>query len=157
MTAVLALSNNDVFAVDGGIPWHLPHDLKFFKANTWGGTVVMGRKTWDSIPRRFRPLPHRVNVVLTRGIDDIPGATNIRFLEEAPANAYWIGGKQVLDTAFKLKMIHTIVLTRVHAHIEGAHMQCVKLPRSRLVFRSRVFPPDDKHAYAYHFEIRSLL
>ena len=54
-----------VIGRDGGLPWHLPSDMKHFRELTTGGTVVMGRRTWESIPERFRPLPERRNIVLS--------------------------------------------------------------------------------------------
>ena len=153
MTAVLALSTNNVFAVDNKLPWHIPHDLQFFKANTWGGTCVMGRRTWESLPRRFRPLPGRRNIVLTHtaNIDNVETA---QMPEEIPKNAYWIGGKAVLDEAFCAKRIHTIVLTRVHVKIHAPNALKIYLPPSRPVYRSRVF---ENNGYTYHFEIRAVL
>jgi dihydrofolate reductase len=64
---IWAQSRDGVIGVDGGLPWQLPEDLQHFRSLTMGGTVVMGRRTWDSLPSKFRPLPGRRNVVLTRG------------------------------------------------------------------------------------------
>ncbi|PZE35022.1 dihydrofolate reductase [Curtobacterium sp. MCPF17_031] len=66
---VWARSTDGVIGADGGIPWHVPEDLAHFRAVTGSGTVVMGRRTWESLPERFRPLPGRRNVVLTRDPD----------------------------------------------------------------------------------------
>jgi dihydrofolate reductase len=63
---IWAQAANGVIGADGGIPWHLPEDLALFRRLTTGTTVLMGRRTWESLPQRFRPLPHRRNVVLTR-------------------------------------------------------------------------------------------
>jgi dihydrofolate reductase len=62
---VAALSQNGVYAEGGKIPWHIPEDLKHFKALTEGHTVVMGRNTWESLPEKFCPLPNRDNIVIT--------------------------------------------------------------------------------------------
>ena len=62
---VWARSTNGVIGADGGMPWHVPEDLAHFRQVTGDATVVMGRRTWDSLPERFRPLPGRRNVVLT--------------------------------------------------------------------------------------------
>ena len=62
---VWAQARNGVIGADGGLPWHLPEDLALFRRLTMGSTVVMGRRTWESLPDRFRPLPGRTNVVLT--------------------------------------------------------------------------------------------
>lgn len=63
---VWARTASGVIGADGGIPWHVPEDLAHFRQVTGAGVVVMGRRTWDSLPPRFRPLPGRRNVVLTR-------------------------------------------------------------------------------------------
>lgn len=63
---IWAQSANRVIGRDGGMPWHVPEDLKHFKQETLGVPVIMGRKTWESLPERFRPLPGRTNIVLTR-------------------------------------------------------------------------------------------
>jgi dihydrofolate reductase len=66
VSLVVAYARNRVIGRDGGLPWHLPSDMKHFRELTTGGTVVMGRKTYASIPDRFRPLPQRRNIVLSR-------------------------------------------------------------------------------------------
>ena len=63
---IFARARNGVIGRDNQMPWHLPEDLAHFKATTLGQPVIMGRKTWDSLPPRFRPLPGRLNVVITR-------------------------------------------------------------------------------------------
>jgi dihydrofolate reductase len=63
---VVAYARNRVIGRDGGLPWHLPSDMQHFRELTVGGTVVMGRKTYASIPDKFRPLPGRRNIVLSR-------------------------------------------------------------------------------------------
>jgi dihydrofolate reductase len=66
VSLVVAYARNRVIGRDGGLPWHLPSDMKHFRELTTGGTVVMGRKTYASIPDKFRPLPGRRNMVLSR-------------------------------------------------------------------------------------------
>ena len=63
---IFARAANGVIGLDGAMPWHLPEDMVHFKRMTMGWPVIMGRKTWDSLPPRFRPLPGRSNVVVTR-------------------------------------------------------------------------------------------
>lgn len=79
-----AQAHDGVIGRDGGMPWHVPEDLAHFKAVTLGSAVVMGRRTWESFPERFRPLPGRRNIVLTR--DDAwesDGAERARSLDDA--------------------------------------------------------------------------
>lgn len=66
---IFARAANGVIGKDNGMPWHLPEDLAHFKRLTLASPVIMGRKTWDSLPPRFRPLPGRRNIVITRQID----------------------------------------------------------------------------------------
>jgi dihydrofolate reductase len=66
VSLVVAYARNGVIGRDGDLPWHLPSDMKHFRELTTGGTVVMGRKTYASIPEKFRPLPRRRNIVLSR-------------------------------------------------------------------------------------------
>src|SRR5690606_3303315 len=63
---IWAEAHGGVIGAGGGMPWHVPEDLAHFKETTLGTAVVMGRKTWDSLPERFRPLPGRENIVITR-------------------------------------------------------------------------------------------
>jgi len=66
VSLVVAYARNRVIGRDGGLPWHLPSDMRHFRELTTGGAVVMGRKTYASIPEKFRPLPQRRNIVLSR-------------------------------------------------------------------------------------------
>ncbi|MGF2948294.1 dihydrofolate reductase [Microbacterium alcoholitolerans] len=66
---IWAEAHGGVIGASGGMPWHVPEDLAHFKEVTLGAPVVMGRKTWDSLPERFRPLPGRENIVITRQQD----------------------------------------------------------------------------------------
>ena len=66
-------------------PWHLPEDLQHFKTTTMGAPVIMGRRTWDSLNPKFRPLPGRRNIVLSRSVSDFPGAESATSLEAALA------------------------------------------------------------------------
>lgn len=87
MKAVVAMSQNRVIGRDGGIPWHLPEDFKWFKELTTGGIVLMGRRTFWSLPK---PLPNRTNVVFTRGPKAL--ANNPNFVEKCgkpPVVSYW--------------------------------------------------------------------
>jgi dihydrofolate reductase len=81
---VWARSTDGVIGVDGTLPWHLPEDLAHFRRVTDGALVVMGRRTWASLPERFRPLPGRVNVVLSRSPGlELAGATVVADVEAA--------------------------------------------------------------------------
>jgi len=98
---IWAQSTSGVIGRDGAIPWHLPEDLARFKTLTMGHTVVMGRRTWDSLPERFRPLPGRRNVVLTRNRDfAAPGADVVGSIDDAIDEQTWvIGGSEIYHLA----------------------------------------------------------
>lgn len=103
---IYARAGNGVIGKDGAMPWHLPEDLAHFKQLTQGCPVVMGRKTWDSLPPKFRPLPGRTNIVITRQADwQAEGAQRAGNLEEAlllagPAPEVWVmGGAQIYAQA----------------------------------------------------------
>ena len=98
---IWAQSTSGVIGRDGTIPWHLPEDLARFKKVTTGHTVVMGRRTWDSLPARFRPLPGRRNVVLTRNSGfEAPGAEVFGSIDDAIDDQTWvIGGSEIYHLA----------------------------------------------------------
>jgi len=117
---VVAIADNGVIGKDGAIPWRIPEDMKRFKAITMGHTVVMGRKTWDSLPKK--PLPGRVNVVVTRQKDwQADGAVTAGSLGQATAGTSGtvmvIGGAEIYERA--LPLASRIELTEVHRAFEG--------------------------------------
>lgn len=115
---VVAIADNGVIGNNGLIPWRISDDMKRFKALTLGHTVVMGRKTWDSLPRK--PLPGRLNVVVTRQKDwQAEGAVVAHSLDEAMASGavMVIGGAEIYQRA--LPLATRIELTEVHNDVEG--------------------------------------
>jgi dihydrofolate reductase len=119
-----AQSRNGVIGHGGSLPWHLPEDLAHFKRTTMGAPVIMGRKTWDSLPPRFRPLPGRRNIVITRDAQwHADGAERAGSLDEAlalgaGAETIWVtGGAEVFRLA--LPRAHVAVVTQIDADFEG--------------------------------------
>ena len=112
VTLILAMAENGVIGKDGAIPWHISDDLKRFKALTLGKRIVMGRKTWDSLPRK--PLPGRDNIVVTRDASwRAEGAIAVTGLEQALTDAAMvIGGAEIYRAA--LPSASRIELTEVH-------------------------------------------
>jgi dihydrofolate reductase len=104
LSLIWAQSSSGVIGRDNGIPWRLPEDMARFKELTMGHTVIMGRLTWESLPAKFRPLPGRRNVVVTRQADYMAeGAEVVRSLEDAPLDDAWvIGGSQIYGLALPL-------------------------------------------------------
>ncbi len=134
---VLAMADNGVIGAAGAIPWRLPEDMKRFKALTMGKPIVMGRKTWESFPKR--PLPGRTNIVITRDASyAAPGALVVHSLEDAlakaraenPSEAAIVGGAEIYKAA--LPLATRIELTEVHVEAQGdAHLP----PFDRAVWR----------------------
>lgn len=121
---IYARARNGVIGKDGVLPWHLPEDLAHFRKVTMGAPVIMGRKTWESLPERFRPLPGRRNIVVTRQPGWFaPGAETAHSLEhavahcESEAHAWVIGGAEIFLHALPLAQI--VELTEIDADFEG--------------------------------------
>jgi dihydrofolate reductase len=121
---IFARAANGVIGHNNTLPWHLSEDLAHFKRTTLGCPVIMGRKTWDSLPPKFRPLPGRLNVVVTRQADwQAEGALCAHSLLEAMAlcpqesDAWVIGGAEIYAQAQPLAS--TAVVTEIDADFEG--------------------------------------
>jgi dihydrofolate reductase len=121
---IYARARNGVIGQNNQMPWHLPEDLAHFKRITLGQPVIMGRKTWDSLPARFRPLPGRLNIVVTRQLDwQAEGALRANSIEDAmrlcgDAPDCWImGGAEIYRQAEPLAC--TAVVTEIDADFEG--------------------------------------
>jgi dihydrofolate reductase len=121
---IFARARNGVIGKDNAMPWRLPEDLAHFKAKTMGAPVIMGRRTWDSIPPKFRPLPGRRNIVVTRQGDwQAGGAERAGSLEEAIAlcgsapDAWVTGGAGLFTDA--LPFASTVEVTEIEIDVEG--------------------------------------
>ena len=121
---IFARASNGVIGRDGQLPWHLPEDLAHFKRTTLGCPVIMGRKTWDSLPPKFRPLPGRLNIVVTRQPHwQAEGAVRAGSLAEAlaacadNADAWVIGGAEIYAQA--LPLARSAVVTEIDADFDG--------------------------------------
>ncbi len=122
ISLVVAVSKNGVIGRDGGLPWHISSDLKRFKEITMGKPIIMGRKTWESLPKK--PLPGRHNIVLTKQVKDLgEGAEIVRTIDEAKAlvagapEVCVIGGGEIYRQF--LPHAHRIYLTEVELEVEG--------------------------------------
>jgi dihydrofolate reductase len=122
---IVAASENNCIGKNNDLPWKLPTDLKRFKELTTGHIVVMGRKCWESIPEKFRPLPNRTNVVITRNSEYVADGAEVRnnLLEALNEFAYGsdevfvIGGAEIYKEAFPYA--NKLYLTRVMAEVDG--------------------------------------
>ncbi len=128
---IWAQTNTGVIGADGGMPWHLPEDMAHFKRVTTGHPVVMGRKTWESFPDKFRPLPDRTNIVVTRqegwgSTPEASGAVVLDSLDEALVEAQFspggsevwvIGGGQIFEQA--MEHCNVAVVTVINTDVAG--------------------------------------
>jgi dihydrofolate reductase len=121
---VAAVARGGVIGRDGTVPWRLPEDMARFREMTMGHPVVMGRRTWDSLPKRFRPLPGRRNVVVTRNASwSAGGAERAGSLAEAlelvagADRVSVIGGGEIYEAA--LPRADELVLTEVDLSVDG--------------------------------------
>ncbi|MBK1612759.1 diacylglycerol kinase [Rubrivivax gelatinosus] len=124
LVLVAAVARNGVIGRGGVMPWHLPEDLAHFRRTTQGLPVLMGRRTWESLPERFRPLPGRRNIVVTRQAGwAAPGAevaaspdAALALVADAP-RACIIGGGELYATL--LPRVDELVLTEIDADFDG--------------------------------------
>ncbi len=151
ISIVAAVSENGVIGRDGGLPWRLPADTKFFKELTTGHTVIMGRKTWDEIAR---PLRHRRNIVITRNVTwsaegaeragSFPAALE---LAGGEAQIFVIGGAEIYRQA--LPIVDRMYLTHVHALVEGdTHFPVWDAADWRVESEQR-FEPDERNVHGF--------
>ena len=150
--ALVAMADNGVIGRDHGLPWHLPDDLKRFKAITLGHSVLMGRRTFESIGKA---LPGRRNLVLTRNPAwNAPGCETVTSVDAALAIAgssklFVIGGAEVFSLCWPL--IGRLELTEVHGDVEGdTRLAGFERAQWREIFRE-AHAADAKHAWPFSF------
>ena len=126
ISIIVAVSENNVIGRNNNLPWHLPADMKYFKDTTMGHFVVMGRKNFDSIPDKYRPLTGRTNVVVTRQNNFIAAGVQVAHSikeaiqlakEKNETECFIIGGGEIFSQSIDL--CNRIYLTRIHHRIEG--------------------------------------
>jgi dihydrofolate reductase len=142
---VVAVAENGVIGRDGAMPWRLSTDMKRFKATTTGKPVVMGRKTWESLPKR--PLPGRLNIVVTRDAAyAAEGACVAASFDEALALACVIGGGEIYAAA--LPLADSLDVTHILAEIDGDTRFPAIDPALWQEISSEEFPAGDKDSHA---------
>ncbi|HEY0976431.1 MAG TPA: dihydrofolate reductase [Flavobacteriales bacterium] len=161
ISAIAAVSQNGVIGRKGGLPWSLPDDMKFFQRTTLNHHVITGRKNWESIPEKYRPLRDRVNIVVTREADyKAPGALVRHSLDEAldiaraadAKEVFIIGGGQLYAEAFERKLVERVYVTEIHAKIEGDTF-FPKLGKEWKEVWSQEHGKDERHAHAFTFKV----
>lgn len=160
ISLIAALTQNRVIGKNNDLPWSLPDDMKYFMETTMNHHVIMGRKNWDSIPVKFRPLPKRVNIVVTRqGSFSAPGANVVNNLADALALAadakepevFVIGGAEIYHLA--LPQAHRLYLTEIQTKLAGdTYFPTFDAASWREVSRKH-HAADARHAYAFDFVV----
>ena len=155
VSLIVALSSNSVIGRDGGLPWHLPADLRHFKRTTMGHHLIIGRRTWEEVGK---PLPGRDTVVVTRSRNFAPeGVQVVRSVEQALEIAaadeepFIGGGAQIYRTALDRDLVDRLYLTKIHADVEGDTLfPDIDLDRWELVSEVN-HEADKKNNFAYSF------
>jgi dihydrofolate reductase len=123
ITIVVAYDEDLGIGKDGQIPWQIPEDMRHFKELTTGHTVIMGRKTWDSLPPKFKPLPNRVNIVLSWSGCDAPLVADSleKAIEMAPKDKeiFIIGGGQVYSEAYASGLVDRVLASEIKGKYEA--------------------------------------
>lgn len=160
ISMIAAMGQNRVIGKDNDIPWHLPDDFQYFKSKTHGHYVLMGRKNFESLPEKFKPLPQRPNVVITRNKQyKAEGALMVNSLEEAleeakngdEKEAFIIGGGQIYQIG--LKYAQRIYLTEIMEPFDGDTF-FPEFDKKEWREMSRIHHgPDERHRFAFDFVI----
>jgi dihydrofolate reductase len=153
VTLIAAVGENGVIGQGNALPWHLPADLQRFKRLTTGHTIVMGRKTWESIGQ---PLPRRRSIVISRtpdfqpaGVTVVPSLVQALEIARDASEVFVIGGSRVFEAA--LPLTDRLELTRVHGNPPGdVFFPQLDFSEWTLVAEEK-HPADERHAYPFSF------
>lgn len=158
LSIIVATDQNNLIGKDNDMPWHIPGDLKRFKALTTGHTIVMGRKTYESLPKR--PLPNRYHIVISRqqhlqmeGCELLHSLDEVveRFAQQDSEEVFVIGGAEIYTAL--LPYVQRLYLTRIHAAFEGdTYFPAIKNEEWQLV-ESLKEEVSESNPYAYTFSV----
>lgn len=157
---IAAVAQNRTIGKNNDLPWHLPDDMKYFMDTTKHHHVIMGRKNYESLPKKFCPLPHRTNIVVTRQQHyDAPGCQVVHSIEAAlkiaadnhDAEAFIIGGAEIYKVG--LPFCTRMYLTEIHADVTGDTV-FPEFDKTEWIEISRIHHvADDRHMYAFDFVV----
>lgn len=160
ISLIAALSKNRVIGKNNDLPWHLPDDMKYFMQTTKGHHVIMGRRNYESIPEKFRPLPNRTNIVVTRQKDFVAShCLVVNSIEEGLSIAkkagelevFIIGGAEIYKVGMALTQ--RMYLTEIQAEIQG-DTYFPEIAPSHWKEISRVHhSADDRHQFEFDFVV----
>lgn len=155
LSLIFAKDLNNVLGKDNDIPWKSPHDFRWFRERTVGNTVIMGRKTWESLPESAKPLINRINYVITSNPDYVAkGAIVKHRLLDAIGDAlqkdkhgliFVIGGKTLLEEASNLASKAYVSTIRVKTPVDETCVMAPDLPKGVVTETKQLFHGDDIH------------
>ena len=160
ISMIAALSKNRVIGKDNTLPWTLPDDSKYFMQTTKGHYVILGRRNYDSLPEKYKPLPNRTNIVITRQKNlSAPGCIVVDSLDKSltisrdagEREAFIIGGSKIY--ALGLPLADLLYLTEIDAVVDGdTHFPDFDRKQWSEISRKH-HPADERHAFAFDFVI----
>ena len=159
VSLIVAVSENNVIGKDNDLIWNFPKDMKYFKDTTEGHFVIMGRKNFESIPHKFRPLPNRTNIIVTRNknysadnclvTNSLREAVNVA-KKNNEEEAFIIGGGEIYKLALEEDLVDRIYLTRIHHEFDGDTFFPYIDEKWIETHRSE-YKKDEKHKYDFTF------
>jgi len=160
ISLIVAVTENMVIGKDNKLAWHLPDDMNYFSNMTKGHSIIMGRKNWESIPEKYRPLPDRKNIIVTRNNNfKYKGATIVNSIEKAIEEArssedeeiFIIGGGEIYKLGFKY--VDKLYITEINAEVKG-NTYFPEWDKKYWKEISRIsHPSDKKHPYSFDYVI----
>ena len=160
ISLIVAVTENMVIGKDNKLAWHLPDDMNYFSNMTKGHSIIMGRKNWESIPEKYRPLPDRKNIIVTRNNNfKYKGATIVSSIEKAIEEArssedeeiFIIGGGEIYKLGFKY--VDKLYITEINAEVKG-NTYFPEWDKKYWNEISRIsHPSDKKHPYSFDYVI----
>lgn len=158
LSLILAAAENNVIGKDNKLIWHLPADMKYFREKTLGHCVITGRKNYESIPEKFRPLHGRTNIIITHQKNyTAPGTIVTNSIQEAihiakekgEQECFIIGGAEIFRQTMDIS--DKIYLTKIYHSFEGDTYAPLIDPKVWKEIKRQDFQPDEKNKYAYSF------
>ena len=160
ISMIVAVSKNNVIGKNNSLAWHLPDDMNYFSNMTKGHSIIMGRKNWESIPEKYRPLPNRKNIVVTRNKEfQDNGATVVNSIEKAikvsraseDEEIFIIGGGEIYKLGFKY--VDKLYITEIYAEVDGNTYFPEWNKRDWKEISRISHPSDEKHEYSFDYVI----
>ena len=160
ISLIVAVSKNQVIGKDNKLAWNLPDDMNYFSNMTQGHSVIMGRKNWESIPKKYRPLPNRKNIVITRNNNfKDKGAIVVNSIEKAIEKSrsseeeeiFIIGGGEIYNLG--LDYVDKLYITEIYSDIDGNTYFPKWNTKNWLEISRMSHPKDDKHKFDFDYVI----